>query len=374
MPGPLQGYRIVEIGTIGPVPFCAMLLADMGADVIRIKRPAAPDAVKKIDATGKRGIRSIVLDLKTPAGREAALRLVENADALIEGFRPGVMERLGIGPEDCLLRNPRLVFGRMTGWGQTGPLAKVAGHDIDYIAITGALAAIGTRDKPVPPLNLVGDFGSGAMFLAVGVLSGLLETAKSGKGQVVDAAMVDGSALLLAMAYAQVGAGTWRMEREANITDGGSHFYGTYQCSDGKWIAIGAIEPKFYALLLQKMELDPAEFMPQRDTSRWPEWKMRFAEVFAIKTREDWREILDGTDACFAPVLDMHEAPGHPHIKARNVFVGDGPALQPAPAPRFSRSETALRPPNTQAPEQILAELGFSEDEIAALNDPAAAS
>lgn len=367
MPGPLTGYRIVEVAGIGPGPFCALMLADMGADVVRVKRPADPRQPDKVQLGAERGMRCVHLDLKNPAGRDALLQLASQCDALIEGNRPGVMERLGVGPQDCLARNPRLVYGRMTGWGQEGPLAGTAGHDINYIAITGALAAIGPRDKPIPPLNLVGDFGGGAMMLAFGIVCALLEANRSGKGQVVDAAMSDGASLLMMSAFGQLAAGRWHNEREANIVDGGAHFYGTYRCADGKWIAIGAIEPQFYALLLRLMGLEQTEFEPQNDSSRWPAWKNRFAEVFATRTRDEWCAVMEGSDACFAPVLDLAEAFDHPHHAARGTFVEvDGRRL-PAPAPRFSRTVTEVRLRSHQAEAEILKELGLSRDQIAAL-------
>jgi alpha-methylacyl-CoA racemase len=358
--GPLDGYTIVEMGGIGPGPFCAMLLADMGADVIRISRPRDPALPPKPDATADRGIRAVTLDLKTDHGRETALAIIKKSDALIEGFRPGVMERLGLGPDVCLGVNPALVFGRMTGWGQDGRLSKSAGHDINYLALTGALHAIGTKEKPIPPLNLVADFGGGAMFLAFGVVCALLEAAKSQKGQVVDAAMTDGASMLMAMVYAQKNAGKWVNERESNVTDCGTHYYGTYKCRDGKWVSIGAIEPQFYAMLLDRMGLDPAEFTPQHDTSRHAEWTIRFAEVFASKTRDEWCALLEGSDVCFAPVLDLDEAPLHSHLQDRTTFVEVNGGPQPAPAPRFSRTKAELRPKNQQTSDEVLQSLGLS--------------
>jgi alpha-methylacyl-CoA racemase len=371
MSGPLTGIKVIEIAGIGPGPFCAMMLADMGADVLRVQRAVKdPQPAFKFNPVSGRGMRSITLDLKSPAGRDAVLRLVEKSDALLEGFRPGVMERLGVGPEPCLARNPRLVYGRMTGWGQSGPLAQIAGHDINYISLTGALAAIGTAESgPIPPLNLVGDFGGGAMFLAFGMACALFEAAKSGKGQVVDAAMTDGSALLMATTFGQYSAGRWKLERGANMLDGAAPFYATYRCADGKWVAVGAIEPQFYVMLLQRMGLEQSAFEPQRDESRWPAWKARFAEVFATRTRDEWCAAMEGADACFTPILDMGEALDHPHNIARNTFIDVEGTRQPGPAPRFSRTIPEVRPRGTDAAEKILAEFGFSAAEIAALGD-----
>jgi len=367
MPGPLTGFKVVEIAGIGPGPFCAMMLADMGADVIRVLRPGNHSTVKPNPVVG-RGMRSIELDLKGQPGRDAVLRLVEKSDALIEGYRPGVAERLGIGPEPCLERNPRLVYGRMTGWGQHGPLSATAGHDINYIAITGALAAIGTDTSgPVPPLNLIGDFGGGAMMLAFGMVCALLETSRSGEGQVVDAAMTDGASLLMATTFGQFAAGRWKLERGSNLLDGGAHFYGTYRCADDKWIAIGAIEPQFYARLLRVMGLDQKEFEPQLDSGKWPHWKKRFAEVFATRTQAEWCALADGTDSCLTPVLDMEEAARHPHNRARDTFIEVEGTMQPAPAPRFSRTAPEVRPRGTENAVQLLKEHGFTTEEIAAV-------
>ena len=368
MAGPLAGLRVLELAGMGPGPFCAMMLADMGADVLRIERPVRmPTAVKPNPVVG-RGMRSLALDLKSAAGRDAVLRLVEKSDALIEGFRPGVTERLGLGPEPCLARNPRLVYGRMTGWGQDGPLAHLAGHDINYIALTGALAAIGTAESgPVPPLNLLGDFGGGAMMLAFGIACGLLEAGRSGQGQVVDAAMSDGVALLMATTFGQYAVGRWRLERHANLLDGAAHFYTTYRCKDGKWVAVGAIEPEFYAALLQRLGLQRSEFEPQHDSLRWPAWKARIAKVFAEKTRDEWCRIMEGADACLTPILDMEEAFGHPHNQARRTFIDVEGTRQPAPAPRFSRTPAQVRPREGTAPAVILAEYGFAAREIEAL-------
>lgn len=365
--GPLAGTRIVEIAGIGPGPFCAMMLADMGAEVVRVDRKANAGNGTNYDVLN-RGRKSIAVDLKNPDGVETVLRLIEKADALIEGFRPGVMERLGLGPDVCLARNPKLVFGRMTGWGQEGPLAHAAGHDINYISLTGALHAIGRPGSPpTPPLNLVGDFGGGGMMLAFGIVCAMLEAQKSGKGQVVDAAMTDGSAALMGIIYGLKGMGIWTNDRQSNMLDGGAHFYDAYECADGKFISIGAIEPQFYALLIEKAEISDDAFQAQMDRDGWPELKKKIAEVFKQKTRAEWCEIMEGTDICFAPVLDLDEAPEHPHNKARGTFVQIEGVTQHAPAPRFSRTScaTPVRPPRAgEHTEEILAGWGVSEGEI----------
>ena len=342
--GPLAGFRIVEFAGIGPGPFACMLLADMGAEVITLDRVGAK---KNLKAVAVRGRRVVELDLKDRSAIAQVLDLLSHADALIEGFRPGVMERLGRGPDLVLARNPKLVYGRMTGWGQDGPLAQAAGHDINYISVTGALAAIGTQEKPVPPLNLVGDFGGGALYLVVGVLAALLEASKSGKGQVVDAAMCDGAASLMSMFFDMSAMGRWIEGREKNFLDGGAHFYGVYQCSCGNFISIGSIEPQFYALLRQHAELSETCFDAQMDRKAWPELKAKLTDVFKTKTRDDWCKIMEGTDICFAPILTMAEAPNHPHMAAREVFVTRHGVTQPAPAPRFSRTPSAIREPET---------------------------
>ncbi|MBB1634924.1 CaiB/BaiF CoA-transferase family protein [Cupriavidus sp. UME77] len=368
MAGPLTGVTVLELAGMGPGPFCAMMLADMGADVLRVQRPTAGAAKSPTNPVVGRGMRSIELDLKTEAGRQAVQRLAAQSDVLIEGFRPGVMERLGLGPDVCLERNPRLVYGRMTGWGQNGPLAQSAGHDINYIALTGALAAIGTQDSgPIPPLNIVGDFGGGGMLLAFGIACALFEAIKSGKGQVVDAAMTDGSAMLMATTFGYYAAGMWKPERGSNLLDGAAPFYTTYRCADGKWVAVGAIEPQFYAALLQRLELDQAEFEPQHDRRHWPQWCERLAQLFATRTRDEWCARMEGADACFTPVLDMREAPSHPHNMARNTFVEREGAMQPAPAPRFSRTAPELRPRGEESMAAILTGFGFSDAEIAQL-------
>ena len=340
--GPLAGFRIVEFAGIGPGPFACMMLADMGAEVVTLDRVGAR---KNLKSVAGRGRKVVELDLKDKGSIAQVLDLLSHADALIEGFRPGVMERLGLGPEVVLARNPRLVYGRMTGWGQEGPLAQAAGHDINYISVTGALAAIGPKERPVPPLNLVGDFGGGALYLVVGVLAALLEASRSGKGQVVDAAMCDGAASLLSMFFDMAAAGRWTDQRESNFLDGGAHFYGVYKCSCGRFVSIGSIEPQFYALLRQHAGLTEADFDAQMDRNAWPALKQKLVEVFKTKTRNEWCRIMEGTDICFAPVLTMKEAPHHPHMAARKIFVERHGVTQPAPAPRFSRTPSAIREP-----------------------------
>jgi alpha-methylacyl-CoA racemase len=374
MAGPLAGFRLIEIAGIGPGPFCAMMLADLGAEVLRIDRaekaklPRMPGPNLDFLARGR---RCIAVDLKSPAGIEVVLRLVEAADGLIEGFRPGVMERLGLGPDVCLARNPGFVYGRMTGWGQDGPLAKAAGHDLNYIALTGALHAIGRPDSPPPPpLNLVGDFGGGGLLLAYGILAALLERTKSGKGQVVDAAMVDGASALMAIIFGAHASGWWKDERFSNMLDGAAHFYDCYATKDGKYVSIGAIEPQFYAILLDKLGLANEDLPKQMDRSAWPKLKERFTAIFETKTRDEWCAIMEGTDICFAPVLSLAEAPDHPHVKARGTFVEVDGVSQPGPAPRFSRTPAAIeRPPAYpgQHTDEALADWGFEASEIAEL-------
>src|SRR6201981_172947 len=340
--GPLAGYRIVEFAGIGPGPFACMMLADMGAEVVTLDRVGA---MKNMKSIAGRGRKMVELDLKDASAVGQVLDLLASADALIEGFRPGVMERLGLGPDVVLARNPKLVYGRMTGWGQEGPLAQAAGHDINYISVTGALAAIGTKDKPVPPLNLVGDFGGGALYLVVGVPAALLEASKSGKGQVVDTAMCDGAASLMSMFFDMSAQGRWIEGRETNFLDGGAHFYGIYECSCGNFISIGSIEPQFYALLREHAGLSEGCFDAQMDRQAWPDLKQKLTQIFKSRSRADWCRIMEGTDICFAPILTMAEAPNHPHMAARNVFVERHGVTQPAPAPRFSRTPSALREP-----------------------------
>src|SRR5437016_8411542 len=351
--GPLTGIRIVEFAGIGPGPFACMMLADMGAEVVTLDRVGAR---KNLKSVAGRGRKVVELDLKDKAAIAQVLDLLANADALIEGFRPGVMERLGLGPDVVLERNPRLVYGRMTGWGQQGPLAQAAGHDINYISVTGALAAIGTKDKPVPPLNLVGDFGGGALYVVVGVLAALLEASRSGKGQVVDAAMCDGAASLMSMFFDMAAAGRWVEGRENNFLDGGAHFYGIYECSCGHFISIGSIEPQFYALLRKHAVLTDADFDAQMDRKAWPALREKLGKVFKTKTREDWCKIMEGTDICFAPILSMAEAPKHPHNAARQGFIERHGATQPAPAPRFSRTPSAIRDAATADIAELMSE------------------
>jgi alpha-methylacyl-CoA racemase len=340
--GPLEGVRIVEFAGIGPGPFACMMLADMGAEVVTLDRIGVK---KNHKSSAGRGRKVVEIDLKDRAAVAQVLDLFEHADALIEGFRPGVMERLGLGPDVALERNPSLVYGRMTGWGQDGPLAQAAGHDINYISLTGALAAIGPPEKPIPPLNLVGDFGGGALYVVVGVLAALLEARTSGKGQVVDAAMCDGAASLMSMFFDFTAAGRWTEGREGNFLDGGAHFYGVYQCACGNFISIGSIEPQFYALLRDLAGLSEPAFDAQMDRAAWPSLKKKLAEVFKTRTRDEWCKIMEGTDVCFAPVLTMAEAPSHPHMAARKTFINRHGVTQPAPAPRFSRTPSTIREP-----------------------------
>ena len=336
--GPLAGLRVVEFAGIGPGPFAAMLLADMGADVVRIDRPGA---TRRANDVTLRGRRIISLDLKKAEDAAAALALLDRAEALIEGFRPGVMERLGLGPDTVLARNPRLVYGRMTGWGQTGPMAQYAGHDIDYIAITGALAAIGPRGgKPVPPLNLVGDFGGGSLYLVMGILAAVIEARRSGRGQVIDCAISDCVVNMLSMFHGMLAAGTWKAERGANLLDGGAHYYNTYECADGKHIAVGALEPQFYATLRERAGLTDPAFDEQRNPATWPAQGEKLAAVFRTRSRDEWCAILEKSDACVAPILTMAEAPEHDHLKARGAFIERDGITQSAPAPRFEATPT----------------------------------
>ena len=368
--GPLTGIRIVEMAGIGPGPCCAMMLSDMGAEVIRIDRLSHKGTGHTANVLN-RGRKSIALDLKNPAAVAAALRLIDGADGLLEGFRPGVMERLGLGPDICLERNPGLVYGRMTGWGQTGPLAHTAGHDINYISIGGALGAMGYSDRPpAPPLNLVGDFGGGAMYLLAGMLAALVEKGKSGKGQVIDAAMTDGTASLLSPFYGLMAMDMWTTDRSSNKLDGGAHYYGSYECSDGKYISIGSIEPQFYSLLLQKCGITDEAFLAQQDQSQWPELRKKLTDLFKTKPQTAWCDLMEGTDVCFAPVLNLKEAPSHPHNQARETFIDIDGVTQPAPAPRFSRTQGQVQSPAAIAgehTESILQDWGFSESDIGAL-------
>jgi alpha-methylacyl-CoA racemase len=371
--GPLSGLKIVEFAGIGPGPFCGMLLSDLGADVVRIDRKGVGRA-SKTDVTA-RGRRSVAMDLKSADAVEACLKLFEKADAVFEGFRPGVMERLGLGPDVALVRNPKLVFGRMTGWGQTGPYALAAGHDQNYIAITGALHAIGTPEKPIPPLNLVGDFGGGALYLAFGLLAGVIHARATGQGQVIDCAMSDGAASLMAMFYGMKAAGVWTDDRRSNLLDGGAHFYDTYQCSDGKWVSIGSIEPQFYALLLEKTGISDPEFKSQMDRALWPSLGKRLADIIRTKTRDQWCDLMEATDVCFAPVLSLDEAPKHKHNTARQTFVEVEGVVQPAPAPRFSSTPGAIAgPPPVIGADTVavLSEWGFSTANIDSLQSTGA--
>jgi len=377
--GPLEGVKVIEIASLAPAPFGCMVLADLGADVLRVDRP---------DRTGRQALpptdplcrnrRSIRLDLKDPAGVGILLRLAESADVLVEAFRPGVAERLGFGPDVCLERSPRLVYARMTGWGQDGPLAGAAGHDIDYIAVAGTLEPIGRQgERPVPPLNLVGDFGGGGMLLAVGILAALLERERSGRGQVVDAAMVDGAALLTSFLYGLRAAGAWQNERGTNVLDGGAPFYDTYATADGRYMAVGALEPKFYDELLTRLELDGAGLPAQYDKSGWPVLRQRLAATFASRTQAEWDEIFAGSDACVAPVVSPRDAPSHPHNAARGTFTEAGGVVQPAPAPRFSRTPAGPPSPPVRPgthTREVLATLGVPDSEITALRDRGAAS
>jgi len=366
--GPLNGVRVVEFAGIGPGPFAAMLLSDMGAEIIRIDRRGGRTPGK--GEVTYRGRRAITLDMKRPEAVEAALKLIEKADALIEGFRPGVMERLGVGPDVCLKRNPKLVYGRMTGWGQEGPLASAAGHDINYIALVGALHAIGAAGgKPIPPLNLVGDFGGGALYLAFGIVCGLLEAKKSGRGQVVDTAMTDGAASLMAMFYGMSSMGMWADKRGSNLLDSGAHFYDTYETKDGKHIALGSIEPQFYRELVEKAGLNDPAFSAQMDRTAWPSLKEKLAAVVRMKTRDEWDAIMLGSDVCYAPVLSLAEAPRHPHNVARKTFIEIDGVTQPAPAPRFSRTVPEVQgPPQAANSEAALEAWGFARSEIAELS------
>jgi alpha-methylacyl-CoA racemase len=369
--GPLEGIRIVELAGLGPAPFAGMMLADAGADVVRVDRfdraTYPPRTDPHVDLLN-RGRRSVAVDLKRSEGVEVVLRLAAAADGLMEGFRPGVAERLGIGPDACLARNPRLAYGRMTGWGQGGPMAPAAGHDIDYIALAGALEPIGRAgDRPVPPLNLVGDFGGGGMLLAFGLVAAMLSARTTGKGQVVDAAMVDGAAALMTMTYTLRAAGVWSDERGTNLLDTGAPFYEVYETSDGGFMAVGAIEPQFYAELLDRLGLADAGLPDQNDRARWPEMKERFAARFATRTRAEWEEVFAGSDACVAPVLSPAEAPDHPHNRARSTFTEVAGVVQPAPAPRFLSTPGEIRrpPPNPgQHGDDALADWGFAAGEV----------
>ncbi len=366
--GPLQGFQVIELAGIGPGPFCGMMLSDMGADVIRVDRISGSGRAPR--DVMQRNRKSIAVDLKTDEGTEIVLRMCESSDALFEGFRPGVTERLGLGPDDCMARNERLVYGRMTGWGQEGPLALAAGHDINYIGLSGALHCIGEPGgKPVPPLNLIGDFGGGGMLLAFGLVCGMLESQRSGKGQVVDAAMVDGAAALMASFFGMAGGGFFD-ERGSNLLDGGAHFYNTYETSDGKYVCVGSIEPQFYELLLKHAEIDEPDFLRQMSRDDWPSLRSKLADIFKTKTRDEWCSIMEGTDVCFAPVLSVWEAPQHPHNVAREAFVELDGVTQPAPAPRFSRTVPSVRHgarvPSQDA-DEVLSSFDYPAETIAEL-------
>ncbi len=373
--GPLAGFRVVEMAGIGPAPFCAMMLSDMGAEVVRVDRTHRPNDVEFLSkgrqGATQRGRRTLAIDLKRPGAADALLGIIDHADALIEGFRPGVMERLGLGPDLCLRRNARLVYGRVTGWGQEGPLAQAPGHDINYIAITGALSCIGRAgEPPVPPLKLVGDFGGGGMLLAFGIVCALLEARSSGRGQVIDAAMVDGAALLMANIFSRRAAGVWTNARGENALDGGAHWYGAYECADGKYVSIGAIEPQFYAALLEKCGIDDSAFLSQWDREAWPALREKLARVFLTRTRAEWCALLEGSDACVAPVLDLDEAAGHAQNRARSTFVEIDGVDEPAPAPRFSRTAPDIResgPLLDAEGEAMLSRWGVDGDRIEAL-------
>ena len=368
--GPLTGIRVVEMAGIGPGPFTAMMLSDLGAEVIRVDRLSHKGTGHRANVLN-RGRKSIAVDLKNPRGVETTLRLIEQADVVLEGFRPGVMERLGLGPEECLSVNPRLIFGRMTGWGQTGPLSQAAGHDINYISIAGALGAMGYADRPpAPPLNLVGDFGGGAMYLLTGILAALVERATSGQGQMIDAAMTDGTASLLSPFFGLMAMNMWTTDRFSNRLDGGAFYYGSYECSDGKYISIGSLEPQFYALLLEKAEITDPEFQEQLDEAAWPAKREKLNQLFKTRTRQQWCDIMEGTDVCFAPVLDLKEAPTHPHNIKRKTFVELEGVVQPAPAPRFSRTQGEIQGPAAMAGEhtrEVLSAWNFTDQEIGEL-------
>jgi len=372
--GALDGVRVIELAGIGPGPFCGMMLADQGAEVIQVDRAVAVrggDPARPPGNVNGRGRRSIGVDLKSPEGVETVLRLVEGAGMVFEGFRPGVAERLGVGPDDCLARNPAIVYGRMTGWGQDGPYSSMAGHDINYIALAGVLAHIGRSDSgPVPPMNLVGDFGGGGMYLAYGMVCALFEARNSGKGQVVDAAMVDGAASLMSFIHGMLASGFHSPERGTNLLDTGAHFYDVYECADGGWISLGSIEPQFYAELLDKLGLDAERFGKQNDRDLWPELSEEIAAVVRMKTRDEWDAILEGSDVCYAPVLTVDEAIRHPHNVARGTFIDVGGITQPGPAPRLSRTPGGVRRPPAHAgqhTDEVLSEAGFDDDEVAAL-------
>ncbi|QBQ98761.1 CaiB/BaiF CoA transferase family protein [Paraburkholderia pallida] len=374
--GPLVGVRIVELGGVGPVPFCCMLLSDLGADIIRIDRPPGYDGGVPVDSRFNllhRGRRSAAFDLKQPEAAGAVLKLVARADALVEGFRPGVAEKLGLGPDACLAANPALVYGRMTGWGQDGPLAQAPGHDVNYISLTGVLHAIGPANgPPVMPLNLAGDFGGGSLYLALGVVSAILESRRSGKGQVVDAAMVDGSASLMTLCYGLLASGYWKDQRGSNRLDSGAPWYNVYETKDGRWISVGSNEARFWRNTLEVLGLSEVDMPDQHDTSRWPEVHEKFAAIFRTRTRDEWCALAEGREVCFAPVLSMTEAPTHPHLRARGTFVERDGVVQPAPAPRFSRTPGAIQRAPAKPGEhtdEALRDWGFSAGELDSLRE-----
>nr|HIL74811.1 CoA transferase [Rhodospirillales bacterium] len=375
MSGPLNGFKIIEFAGLGPAPFAGMMLSDMGAEILRIDKMSSKSAENSGNGNFdilSRGRQTLTIDLKKPDGALLALKMIEKADALIEGFRPGVMEKLGLGPEKCLKKNPKLVYGRMTGWGQEGPLSKFAGHDINYLSLTGALHSIGRKgSNPTPPLNLVGDFGGGGMFLAFGIVCALIEASKSDKGQVVDAAMVDGVASLMAMVHGLLSTDIWEDKPASNFLDTGSHYYDTYECLDGKYVAVGAIEPKFYNSLVEVLGLNKiSEEKEQMDKSRWPELKKKFSSVFLTKTRGEWCKIMKDKDVCFSPVLSITEAYEHPHNKARKLFLKNGKRIEPAPAPRFSRTPGSINRDlsgSNAETSKLLFDWGLNEQEISEL-------
>ncbi|NKI18728.1 CoA transferase [Spongiibacter sp. KMU-166] len=370
--GPLTGLKIIEIKGIGPGPYAGQVLADLGAEVIVVERASKPNSIALPSAidVNSRGKKSIALDLRKPEGLETLLKMVEGADGIFEGNRPGVAERVGFGPDTCLARNPKIVYGRMTGWGQTGPLAHSAGHDYNYISLSGAAAAIGTPDKPVPPLNVVGDFAGGSLFLVIGMLSALLEAQKSGKGQVVDAAITDGTSHLMSMFHSMDALGLFNTQREANLLDGGTPFYGSYETADGKHLSVAPIEPQFFAEMIQKLGLPEKYIAEQNNQAIWPELKTALTQAFKTKTRDEWVDIFEGSDACVAGILTLKEAAQHPHNKARGTYVEVNGQMQPAPAPRFSRSQSDTpKPPSAEGADtkEVLGEWGFDDDAIASL-------
>lgn len=377
--GPLAGVRVIEMKGIGPAPYAGMLLADMGAEVIVVERSKTPGGIAAPSAKDPhlRGKKSVVINVKSEDGLKTLFSLIDKADIFIEGYRPGVAERLGFGPDECLKKNKKIIYGRMTGWGQTGPLSQAAGHDINYISLTGALAAIGGANKPSIPLNLIGDYAGGSLFLAIGILAALYEAKSSGMGQVIDAAMTDGSASLMTMFHGMSAMGFWSTQRESNLLDGAAHFYDTYETKDGKYVSIGSIESQFYALLIEKASLDPELFSAQHDINQWPVLKDQLAKVMLMKTRDEWCKIMEGSDVCFAPVLNYEEAPSHPHNIARETYINIEGVVQPAPAPKFSRSVCSRpqSPPGEgKDTDEVLLSIGLTEEKINALKNTGAVS